>query len=286
MNAFQIVAKGLQTTNSRWRVVLYLWIVNFFISLMAFTPFYLILNREFSHSLVGEQISRGLNFLWIGDFIQKYKSFSPGFVGWLLASGFFFILVSVFLAGGVLGRIAAEGENVDLESFFSDCGKHFFRLFRVFLLSLAAYAVIFGTLFKVITLPLNFWVEHAENEWPGIVSAIVKLIAVMILFTIVGMFFDYVRVRLVVEKSRKALQATLLTYLFVGKRFFRAWFLYLCIGILVVLFALAFLLICQLLPKTGIFLLFVFFFQQVYMLSKMWTKTLFFATEYHFFKNY
>lgn len=286
MNIFQIVAKGFQTTNSRWRVVLYLWIVNFFVSLLALTPFYLILNKEFSHSLVGEQISRGLNFLWIGDIIHKYKDFSPGFVGWILASGFFFILVSVFLAGGILGRIAAEGETVDLENFFLDCGKHFFRLFRVFLLSLAFYVVIFGAVFRAITVPLNFWVKHAGNEWPGIISAIVKLIAAVLLFTIVRMFFDYVRVRLVVEKSRKTVRATLLTSLFVGKRFFRAWLLYLCIGILVVLFALAFLLICQFLPKTGIFLLLVFFFQQVYILSKMWTKTLFFAAEYHFFKNY
>jgi hypothetical protein len=97
------------------------------------------------------------------------------------------------------------------------------------------------------------------------------------------MFFDYVRVRLVVEKSKKTIRATLLNLAFIGKRFFRAWSLYLLIGLITAAIALIYLLVYQPLPNMGVLLIVGFIWQQIYVLSRMWTKILFYSTEYHFF---
>ena len=96
------------------------------------------------------------------------------------------------------------------------------------------------------------------------------------------MFFDYVKVRLVVENSKKAARATLINFSFIGKRFFKAWALYLLVGLVTVILAVTYLAVYQPLPKLGFMLVVAFIWQQAYMFSKMWTKILFFSTEYHF----
>jgi len=99
------------------------------------------------------------------------------------------------------------------------------------------------------------------------------------------MFFDYVRVRLVVEGSKKTIRATILNFSFLGRRFFRAWALYLLVGVVVVILGLVYLGLWRFFPQAGVFLIGFFIIQQLYLLSRMWTRLLFFSTEYHFFKT-
>jgi hypothetical protein len=88
--------------------------------------------------------------------------------------------------------------------------------------------------------------------------------------------------RLVVEKSKKTIRAMHLNITFIKKRFFRVWFLYLLVGVITVVFGVIYLAVYQLLPKIGILLIVGFICQQIYVLSRMWTKILFYSTEYHF----
>ncbi|MDH5745007.1 MAG: hypothetical protein OEZ52_15815, partial [Candidatus Aminicenantes bacterium] len=111
------------------------------------------------------------------------------------------------------------------------------------------------------------------------------LIAVL-LFSLVRMFFDYVKIRLVVEDSNKAVRATLINFSYIGKRFLRAWSLYLLIGFLVVILFIICILVHRILPEAGVFFLLVLLWQQLYIFSRMWTKMLFFSTEYHFVINH
>ena len=278
--------EGFQATNKRVRMVVYLWIINFIFSVIVITPIYFLINKDLSRSLMCDHILERMDVLWFGDVIYKYKDFYPALVGWLLIPGIFFLLLYVFLSGGIIGRIAAQDEKIDLASFFGDCGKYFFRFFRVFLISLFGYIVAFGVIVEIISDLFNLWTKNASTEWPLVLSSLFKLLIQVLLFSTVKMFFDYVRVRLVVEESKKAIRATILNMAFIGRRFFKAWFLYLLVGLIAVFFGLVFLLIYQPLPKFGFMLVVAFIWQQVYMLSKMWAKVLFYSTEYHFFNFY
>jgi len=146
--------------------------------------------------------------------------------------------------------------------------------------------VVFGVIFSIISALLRLWTKNASSEWPLIFASNLKFLVMILLFSIIRMFFDYVRIRLVIEKSKKTIRATILNFSFIGKRFLKAWLLYLLVGLVTVVIGVVYISVYQPLPKLGFMLTLAFIWQQVYILSKMWTKILFFSTEYHFFETH
>ena len=283
MKILDTFKKGFQTTNKSLRMVVYLWLINFVYSVLIVTPIYFLFKKDLSRSLMSDQVARGTDFLWLGDIIFKHQDILPALVGWFLIPGIFFMLLYIFLYGGIIGRVVAQEEKMKMSGFLADCTKHFFTFLRVFLISLVAYLVVFGGIYSIISALFNLWKKSASTEWPLIFSSILEFLILVLLFSLVRMFFDYVRVRLVVEKSKKAIRATLLNLAFIGKRFFRAWSLYLLVGLITAVLGAVYLAVYQPLPNMGVLLIVGFIWQQIYIFSRMWTKILFYSTEYHFF---
>jgi hypothetical protein len=285
MGFIKIFSKGFVTANKKGRVLVYLWLVNFLFSLLLVTPFYFLLQKDFSRSLAGERLSQGFDFLWLGDIIYKYQDVAPLFVGWMLVPSIFFLLLQIFLNGGVIGRIVAQEERVSLSNFFGDCGKYFWRFLRVFLISLIGYILVFSVFGRGIVALLKAWTKNASTQWTIISASFLRLFAFLLLFSVIKMFFDYVKVGLAAEESKKALRGTLLNFAFLGKRFFKAWALFLFVGLAFIALSLLYLVVARNLPKTGLIpMIIVFLWQQAYIFGRAWTSVLFFSTEYHFFK--
>jgi len=281
MGLLKLFIQGFSTANRRARMVIYLWLTNFLFSLLIVTPFYLLINKEFSRSLMGDTLAEGFGLLWFADIAYKYKDIPGIFAGWMLVPGVIFLFLYIFLNGGLIGRIADERETINFEKFFSDCGKYFFRFLRVFLISLFGYALVV-LIYRLICSLFKIWTENASSEWPLIISSNLKFLILLLLFSIIRMYFDYVKIRLVVEDSKRTVLVSILNLTFIGKRFFRAWFLYLLVGIIGLIFGLIYLGISRILPSSGYLVIMVFIWQQIYILSRMWVKLLFFSTEYHF----
>jgi hypothetical protein len=286
MEIIQFFRDGVHTTNQRLKVAVYLWLVNLVFSLLIVMPIYHLFDKTFSRSLAADYLVQGMDFLWLGDIFYKYQNLYPALIGWIIFPGILFLFLSLYLEGGIIGRIAAADEKVDLGNFFGDCGKYFFRFFRVFLISCLGYLIVFGIIFMIVSALLSLWTKNASTEWPLILSSNLKFLIMVLLFSLIRMFFDYVKVRLVAEKSKKTIKATLLNFSFIGKRFFRAWLLYLLVGLVTIILAVVYLALYQPLPKLGFLLVIAFIWQQAYIFSKMWTKVLFFSTEYRFFIHY
>jgi len=107
------------------------------------------------------------------------------------------ILVWVFLAGGVIDRLARDTRSSG-RRFFAACGACFGPLVRLALLALAVYAAIL------------LWIEPAmaravdRVDGPGRMALFGAL---AVLLFIVALVFDYARVRLVIEDRRSAIGA-------------------------------------------------------------------------------
>ncbi|UCC41466.1 MAG: hypothetical protein JSV96_08625 [Candidatus Aminicenantes bacterium] len=283
MRVLKIFGQGFSTTNKKVRMIAYLWFINFIFSIVVVTPIYFLLNKDFSRSMMADELAKGVDLLLLGDLAYKHQNLFPVLLRLLLIPGVVFGLLYIFLNGGIIGRIRAQDEKVMMSDFLADCARYFFRFFRVFLISIVGYFVVFGIAFRAISALFNLWSRNASTQWTVIISSNLEFLIMVLLFTIVRMFFDYVRVRLVIEDSKKTLRATLLNLKFKGKRFFRAWLLYLLPGVITVIFAVIYFAVYQPMLKMGFLLLIAFIWQQVYVLSRMWTKILFYSTEYHFF---
>ena len=284
MGIVKIFGQGLTTTIRKGRLLAFLWPIYLLFAIFVVAPFYFLLQSEFSRSLLGEKLFAGVDLLWIGDLVYKYQELPPLMIGCLLGTSLLFLVLLTFLNGGVIGRIAAAEEKVTFRNFFGDCGRYFGRFFRLFLLSLVGYFLILGILGRFVSIPFRAWNKSASTEWTTLISSSLRLLVFLLLFSVVKMFFDYVKVALVADDSRKAVRTTLRNFGFLGKRFFRAWALFLIVELIFVLSTLVYLVVAKALPKAGLGPLLLFVWQQAYFLVRLWTGILCFATEYHFLK--
>ena len=284
MGIVKIFGQGLATTARKGKLLAFLWPVYLLFALFVVAPFHFLLQSHLSRSLLGEKLFAGTDMLWIGDLVYKYQELPPLVIGWLLGTSLLFLVLLAFLNGGIIGRIAAAEEKVTLRDFFGDCGRYFGRFFRVFLLSLVGYFLVLGILGRFVSIPFRVWSKGASTQWTTLISSSLRLLVFLLLFSIVKMFFDYVKVVLVTDDSRKAVRATLRNFGFLGRRFFGAWTIFLVVGLLFVVSTLVYLAVAKALPKAGLGPIVLFLWQQAYFLVRLWTGVLFFATEYHFLK--
>ncbi len=285
MTIARLFKRSVNTTLTKSRMAVYLWLFNVIFGLLIAAPFCFMIRNEASRSLMGDRLIRGIDFNFLGDLITKYSDSGALLSGGIIMPIFLFILLSLFFNGGIIGRLFAETEKPNLKDFLSDGARYYFRFFRVFIISLFVYGLVFGLLFRMIGSIFEAWTKNAVSEWPLIWAANLKFIILLLLFSIIRMFFDYVRIRLVAEDSKKTIRATFLTFGFVFKRFFKTWALYITAAAVTLSFGVIYLLGVKIIPNSGILFIVLLLWQQFYVISKMWTKILFFSGEYHLFKQ-
>jgi hypothetical protein len=285
MRILTIWIKSAALVNRKARLVFFLWFANLLFSLIIAAPFFLLWSREYSASPAGERLANGMDFLWLGDFIFKFQSVLPSLLGWILVPGLIYLGLNIFFAGGLLGRLGSAGEKPRLSEFLADCGKYFPRFFRLFWISLAGFLIFFGAAGLLLSRLFNLWLDNAPGEWTVFIGSNLRLVVLLLLFSIVRMLFDYARILLVVEDSKKTLRTSLRAAGFVFRNFFRAWSLYLMTGIFFLAAGLLSIKLGKIIPRdTAGWLALFFLLQQLFIVFRMWTRNMFFASGLNFFE--
>lgn len=231
MGVFRAIGEGIKITLVKARMVGGLWLINIVYALAVLTPFVLLLERDFGHSELSAKLG-SFDPIWLGDLLFKYREMLPPAAGAVLAPLALYLLLSVFLNGGILGRIVDRRGGLTVQSFLSDCGKYWARFFRLFLLSLLLdLLVLIGTLGLLGTL-FHPMVEGAGTEWTVLIFSNLPLVVALLLLTIVHIIFDYARILTAAGDEPQVLLALRSALRFIRPRFFRAWFLFLLIAAL------------------------------------------------------
>jgi hypothetical protein len=275
---------GLKTTARRSRLILYLWLANLFFGFLVVGPFVYVFGHDFSRSLEGERLLGGVDFLWLGDVILKYQDAFAGLSGWVLVPAVLYLVWSLFASGGIIGRVAAEEERTTLASFVADGCRYFFRFFRVDALSIPVFLVVFGGVYRLVGLPLASWSKTARTPWGDFWASGLRVLAFLILFSFVRMMFDYVKIRLAVDRSRKAFRAVVVTSGFLARRLAPAWALYLVIAFASILVSALFLAVSRLLSDGPAGLVLVVWLQALAAV-RQGVRVLFLSSEYHYYKG-
>lgn len=287
MTIGKLFNQGLLLGFRKRRLAMRLWAVNFLFSLLAAAPLIFLVHGHLAHSFSGQRVLQKLNVFWLGDFSYRFMNIFPAFTGLALLAVILYLLLAVFLNGGIIGCLNRPEARTTLADFFHDCGLYFWRFFRLLLLSIPVYLLVLGVFYRLFINVLKIIDRRAATEWPALITSNVRILALILLLGLLAMFFDYVKIGLVTGESKKVLQQTWLTLKFVGRRFGKAWGLYLLAGLVFVLLTLIYLEIARVLPKNRLLLvLLVFLWQQLYMLGRQASKVLFFATEIEFSKQY
>ena len=286
MSIHKLFIRGLGLALRKRGLAVRLWTVNFLFSLLAVAPLAFVIHDQLAHSLAADHALARLDVAWLTDLSSRYRNAAPALLGLALLAVLLYLLLAVLLNGGVIGCLVRPAARTTLADFFHDCGLYFWRFFRLFLLSIPIYLVVLGIFFSLILALLNMVNRRAPAEWPALIVRNLRLLALVLLLTALTMFFDYVKIGLVTGARKKVLKEAWLTLRFIGRRFFKAWGLYLLAGLVFVALTVFYLEIARLLPKDRPLLVLLFFlWQQAYVLCRQWSKLLFFATEIEFVKQ-
>lgn len=287
MSIFIMFVVGLKRTLREGRLALRLWLASFLFTLLVVAPAAFALHGQVAHSLAAGGVLARLDADWLTDLSSQYLKTAPAFLALTAAALLLYLLLTVFLNGGVIGALGRPAGRTSLADFLQDCGLYFWRFLRLALLSLPVYLLVFGISMPLLRITLGAIGRRAASEWPAMIAANVRLLALVLLLGLVSMFFDYVKIGLATGGRNSVLKETWRTLKFIARRFFRAWGLYLLAGLAFVALTLLYLEVIRIMPKgTPLWVLLVLLWQQFYILGRQMSKVLFFATEIEFFKQH
>ena len=187
--------------------------------------------------------------------------------------------------GGIIGRLLDGGSGTRLAAFFGDCGRYFWRFLRLFLLSVPFYVIAFGILWSLLSAVLGPWERNALTEWTVVILSAVETVFTLLLLTLVHMVFDYARIIVVAEDEPWVIRALGRAFVFIGRRFFRSWGLYLLVGAFLLGGTALYLYTGRGIPSTGLaFLAVGILWGQAFIVFRLWIKMLFFSSQAEFYR--
>ncbi len=284
----------------------------YLVTLLATVPPMLALHEAITEhlgsSIAADTLASGVNRTWWEEFGAQAEgieeTFTPSVIGFAAVlsnlSAFvdntpmpgaiagivaMYLVVWAFLAGGVLDRLARQ-RQVRSVGFFSACGVYFFRFIRLGVIAGLTYWVLLG--------PIHEWLfddlySMATRDLTVERTAFLVRIALYALLGVplllVNLVLDYAKIRAVVEDRRSMVGALLASVRFVRRHLGATVGLYL---LNTGLFLVVLVVYAQAAPgagSTGPSMWMGFLIGQSYVLARLFTKLVFYASQTVFFQS-
>ena len=259
-------------------------------------------------SVAADTVASGVNWDWWQEFSAQATglggTFSPSVIGAgvvldnlsalldnrptagiLVGVATAYLLLWIFLVGGVLDRYA-RGRATRTAGFFGACGVYFFRFLRLAVVGWLAYAVLFGLIHGWLLDDFYGW---ATRDFTVERSAFLLRAALYLLFGTLlvacNLVLDYAKIRAVVEDRRSMIGALLAAWRFVTRRPLQVSGLYLLNGLVFLLVLAVYAAVVPGAGSAGLSMWVVFLIGQAYILARLWTKLLFYASQTALFQG-
>jgi hypothetical protein len=260
------------------------------------------IERSLGASLAAENLRRGFDGLWYRSFSAQAEglatTFDPTVVGIgavfngldvflrgdllgeyvaIVTAGVIYLLMWTFFAGGFISIYANQTER---SSFLAAAARYFPRFLVLALLAGVAYFVLFNFILRWLSHGVEVLTRDVIDERIAFLYTLAKYLLVWLLAYAINLTFDYSKILTVVRDHRNALTAPLKALTFVVSNLGKTAGLYLAIGAVWIGFMTVYWLIA---PGAGqaswVTILAAFLLGQLYILSRVWTKCLFYGSE-------
>ena len=230
LGAWAAVAQGLNRVKNAPALVIGVWLSTLLLAIPLAIVLQQMIGAHLGASIAAQAAADGVNYDWWNEFLAQTSgvgaTFVPAIIGFaavmkniatvadktpiptvISAVVITYMLVSLFLAGGILDRLARD-RAVGAGAFFSACGVYFVRFIRLGMVM----AIVYGTLFG----PYHSWLFEAL--YPALIAdltvertAFFIRLALYAAYAIplfaLNMLFDYAKIRAVVEDRRSMIGA-------------------------------------------------------------------------------
>jgi hypothetical protein len=213
-----------------------------------------------------------------GFFINLFTKFDFPGVGILSLLLSLYTLLSTYFAAGFISAYSEES-TFTLKEFLSKGAIYFGRFFRLFILSVIFFSVFFA-LMGLLNQGIAGTTANSPSEMTPFVWYMARNIVFFFLLAVFVMWFDYAKIRLVVDNRWSALGAFGTGVKFTFKNFGKAFPLVLLLTALGIVLMVLFGFLEHAIPQTGYWtILVVFLLEQIYIFFRIWIKATFYGTQ-------
>ena len=232
---------GLNRVKRAPFLVMGVWLTSLLLALPLTIVLQQMIGAHLGASIAAESAAAGVNYDWWNEFLAQTSgiglSFVPAILGFaavmknlstiadtnalptaIAIAVASHIVVSLFLAGGLLDRLARD-HRVGSAAFFSACGVYFLRFLRL--------AVIASLVYWVLFIPFHRWLF--DELYPALIrdvtverTAFFIRVGLYLVFAaplfFVNILFDYAKIRAVVEDRRSMIGAVAASWRFIRRQ--------------------------------------------------------------------
>jgi hypothetical protein len=262
---------------------------------------------SFGNSLAAEQALRGVNYVWwteferssgfLATFSTKIIGFAavldnistlldrqarPAAIVWL---GVVYAGLWLFLSGGILDRYA-RNRQTGAHEFFAACGMYFPRFLRLAVVMAASYYLLFRYVHQwLFTLLYQKLTRDLTEERTAFLLRLTLYLFFGAMLIVANVFFDYAKLRTVVEDRRSMVGALGAGIRFVRRNAVSVFGLYLLNGLVFIVVLALYAIMAPGAGRSGFTLWLGFAVSQLYLLARLWARLVFFGSEISLFQG-
>jgi hypothetical protein len=276
----QSLRGGARTLASNKKVLLVYYAVNLLAAAVVIAPIAMILSTVLGQSLESERLFVNFDADWMMEtLLQFHTTPTIGLLAAAVLLGILYLLTNTFLAGGAIASLERRGE-----SFFAACARYFPRFFRIFLISLLFYGVVFGILRGLSAARSRLFEDSMRAAPEDIATWCIQFIGLLLLFA-VNMTFDYAKIVCVVD-DRKALRSTLRAVRFSVRHFGATYALFLIAAAVGIALLAIYHLISEWIGQGSVAaVIAVFILRQIYIIARFWVRLWTWGSELALFRD-
>jgi len=300
MKISQAFSQGLRDVNRSKRYIFLVYGCNFLLAVVLAFTIGTTLHNSFGSHLAGNNMLAGFDSLWYQSFRAQAEglaqTFSPTVVGigaifegldglsnghFILQSptvvgvGILYFLMWTFFSAGFISTYAAADDE---PSFFQKAAGAFPKFLFLAVVAGVLYFLLFYFVFGWLSKAVDELTRETIDERVHFGFTVAKYAILWLLICMINIIFDYSKIFTLIRTGTSVLTAPLKTLVLVLKNFGKTFFLYVTIG--AVWFAIL-LFYWVIVPGAGqsswFTFLAVFLLGQLYILSRIWTRALFYA---------
>jgi hypothetical protein len=308
MSAFAAWLDGVRRVNRAPAIVIGVWALTLLVSVPLALALRGMLAQHLGSSLAADSAASAVNYDWMQEFGEQASgigtTFKPTIIGFgavldnlggfldatqrpitIIGAASFYILLWIFVAGGIIDRYARDRATRAF-GFFASAGEFFFRFLRLAAAQWIVYAVLFGALHPWLFDSVYTRITREMTQERNAFAVRVALYLIFGALVAAGaMLFDYAKVRAVVEDRRSMISAITTAAGFIRRNGGAAVMLFLLnFGAFVATVG-VYALVAPGAGGAGLRMWLGFGVGQIYVLARLWIKLTFWASETALFQG-
>ncbi len=279
-----ILFQGSRLVFANLKFITLFFLINVAFAIALSLPLFSTLRDNLLHSSINERLSEGFDYLWFIQFRHLYKSALDEIPFIIYATVGIYVLIEVFLLGGLISVLINPKKNHFVDFFFGGV-KYFYRFAKVMVASFLIYYIAVNMLEYIGILLSYLFAEKQDVLLEFILQALRYVILVAVIGTI-NMISDYTKIIIAVKDSDFVFKEIYHSLKFVYDNFSIVSLVYITIACIGVAGALSYNMIDSQLPRYPLYYLIIsFIIQQFLIIFRLLIRMYFYSSEIVLFND-